>query len=162
MNYNDIDIIDIDIGIGIGTDADGHRQGLHHLSNFIGNLGAPSIAKTLVRCGTSTARDVYDALIVEPLRRLYLGGPRLWGWGFWGGIALPDICAAVSTAPATFWWHHQDACAALVLREFSVLLVALETVVYFYILVNVMVLAWRAVGLGRYLTPWRARRRLPH
>ena len=60
---------------------------------------------------------IYESAVVAPLRRLYLGGPR--SLGFWGGMALADICAHMSGVPAEFWrarGEQGEQCDALVHR----------------------------------------------
>lgn len=89
---------------------------------------------------------LYRRAVVAPLRRLYLRGPRLWGWGFWGGAAVEDICASISNAPARFWSEHLDACADLIARDVDSLVVICETVLYFYVLFNVALVLWRILA----------------
>ena len=78
----------------------------------------------------STADAIYESAVVAPLRRLYLGGPR--SLGFWGGMALADICARMSGVPAEFWrarGEQGEQCDALVRRELAAFVVGVEAVV---------------------------------
>ena len=91
-------------------------------------------------------RSLHDTLVVRPLLRLYLMGPRLYGWGFWAGAPAIDICASLSNVPGDFWSDHPQECAMLITREFTATLVAFETFVYFLCLAYAAVLVLRSLG----------------
>ena len=79
---------------------------------------------------------LYDRLVLRPLRRLYLQGPSY--LGFWGGQALADVCAQMSTVAAAFWAEHPDRCEELVTQRLQSFVVTVETAAYAW-------LAYRAV-----------------
>jgi len=81
------------------------------------------------------ARWVYDAALIQPLRRLYFAGP---GHLFWGGRAPEDVCAALTGVAATHWLGARDgACETLLENAFEGFLVAVETGLYFLMLYRV-------------------------
>ena len=55
---------------------------------------------------------------LTPLRHLYLHGPALGNYGFWGGHQHSDICAAMTSVSATHWNKHPAECEDLVERKF--------------------------------------------
>ena len=70
---------------------------------------------------------LYEQLVWRPLRRLYLQGPSFFGMGFWGGAALPDVCAQLSTVPAAFWAEHLGECEDVVTQHLQSFVVTVET-----------------------------------
>ena len=56
---------------------------------------------------------------LDPLAKLYFGGPRLNGYGFWAGADAHDICAALTSVPSYHWHTHHAACAELMWRQYS-------------------------------------------
>lgn len=76
--------------------------------------------------------STYSKWILSPLARLYLWGPTLGGWGFWGGMEMADICAQKTTLAAEFWKHHPEQCVHLVTKQFYSVTVLVETLTYFY------------------------------
>ena len=61
-------------------------------------------------------RNLYDAVMVHPLRTLYLRGPPPF---FWGGKTVYDICAQTSGFPATFWETNTEECVNNVETRFQ-------------------------------------------
>ena len=78
--------------------------------------------------GVGKVSMLYEQLVLRPLRRLYLQGPSF--VGFWGGQALADVCAQMSTVPASFWAEHPDRCDVLVEQRLQSFVVTVETVAY--------------------------------
>ena len=65
---------------------------------------------------SSLLQGVCDAMLVHPLRTLYLRGPAPL---FWQGKALHDICAQTSGFPAIFWESNSEECARNVETRFQ-------------------------------------------
>jgi len=57
-------------------------------------------------------------IVLHPLRRLYFEGPDVYGYGWWGGRAAPDICAQLTNVDAAFWTRNPDDCRTLLERKF--------------------------------------------
>lgn len=95
---------------------------------------------------TRVATAAYRRLLFGPLIRLYLDGPTLHGWGFWGGRPAVEVCAALSDVSAQFWERHPEVCAALVDRNVETLVVAAETVLYYLVLAKVASVATARLG----------------
>lgn len=112
---------------------------LHRLAAALWVDATPALA--------SCVGTVYEGAVVAPLRRLYLGGPR--SIGFWGGMALTDICARMSGVPAEFWrarGEQGEQCDALVRREVAAFVVGVEAVVCTFGAITICRVAWhRAV-----------------
>ncbi len=81
------------------------------------------------------AVSAYAYVIVDPLRRLYLHGPRLHGYGFWKGAAPHDICAALTNYESAFWKNNEKECMQVIERDFNSLVVLVETIMYFSALI---------------------------
>ena len=71
-----------------------------------GETGATYIAARVL----DVSRLAVQYLLHSPLRYVYVHGPSLGGYGFWGGLRESDICASLTTVPATFWDAHSDVC----------------------------------------------------
>lgn len=84
------------------------------------------------------AQTCYDMAVVNPLERLYLFGPTLCGYGFWGGRAREDICASLSNTPSAFWAQHAGECDDLIARNFNATLVAAESIIYVALLYGIV------------------------
>ena len=77
----------------------------------------------------SALRMAYDWTVSRPLINLYLLGPTQ--LGFWGGKSLPDMCAEISQAKASFWISNPEECTDLVQHKVGSFLVLTETLIYF-------------------------------
>jgi len=84
------------------------------------------------------AHTVYETLVVHPLYRLYRNGPSLHGLAFWSGIDDATLCAHLTRYDANFWSAHADECARVIERDFAAHMVAVETVLYFVVLAQVV------------------------
>ena len=65
----------------------------------------------------STSKTNMWNSIYEPLQILYLHGPSISGYGFWGGTEHATICATSTGTEARFWEQHNnnmDECDRLV------------------------------------------------
>jgi len=76
--------------------------------------------------------SLYDSFIVNPLRRLYLNGPKL--LGFWEGQGLSSICHTLTNHPEIFWVEHAEECENMVNNKFTSFLNTFEVLLYFYLL----------------------------
>ena len=63
----------------------------------------------------------------DPLRDLFLKGPRLGNYGFWQGGEMEDICAESTGTPARFWVLNKEACLEVIEKRYQ----AFRTVVVF-------------------------------
>lgn len=75
---------------------------------------------------------VHHVAVAAPMHKLYFQGPTMHGYGFWGGAAPEDICAAVSNTSALFWMGHPGQCELVLLQHFTAFLVAVEVAGYVY------------------------------
>ncbi len=79
--------------------------------------------------------------IILPLRTLYFGGPRLWGWGGWEGISFQEICAQLTQVPAKVWENSTD-CRELVERKFQTFLISLGAGTYIFLVFKLVNYIW--------------------
>jgi len=100
----------------------------HQFANWL-----PSVATLLAYCSASLA-IAYEAIVVQPVTRLYRNGPSLHGVGFWRGADSSDICAALTQVDAQFWREHQSRCEQLIRDDILSYIVLAETLFYFYLL----------------------------
>ena len=82
--------------------------------------------------------SAYALTITNPLKRLYYNGPRLYGYGFWRGVPLHDICASLTSYDSEFWQLHNQACLEIVEKDFNSMVVLFETVLYFAALYTIV------------------------
>ena len=70
--------------------------------------------------------------VLEPaLRELYFVGPRLKGYGFWGGLPPADICAQLTMTSADVWRGTAAVqCTTLVEQYFQAFYVGSYTLFY--------------------------------
>jgi hypothetical protein len=83
--------------------------------------------------------------ILTPLRGLYMNGPTLGGYGFWGGAAHPDICAQLTSMSATTWNANVaqlQTCHDLIERKFWSFAWTVFTAVYLWALYSVASCTW--------------------
>lgn len=119
------------------------------------------LARTLV----DLAYGAYFDLVISPLFRLYLVGPR-WGWlGGWYGKPAADACSELSPMLSAAFWHaHERQCEALLWRRFASYVAAFEFLIWLWLLWRCMrmvqstlassvVILWRCARFR-----WRRRR----
>lgn len=66
---------------------------------------------------------IYNHTVVRFFGRFYLA----WKWKF---ADLPDICAALTGSPATFWSTHMEECNNRIQKDFTSYLVMMEALLY--------------------------------
>lgn len=91
--------------------------------------------------------QLYKTFVVKPLARLYLWGPRMGNFGFWGGQTLHDICAQITSVSSDFWIKHPDECLVTISKSFYSLLILFESVLYVVFIYKVVQLGYWLVGL---------------
>ena len=99
---------------------------------------------------------IWNPLVVEPLRRLYFHGPSniAFGLGFWEGASNATICATVKNTSEDVWLVADEHCAKITNDLFLAFLIAAETMLYFYLLFQIVLLlptvttafVWRMFG----------------
>lgn len=94
-------------------------------------------------------------MFVQPLRRLYFHGPEniAFGLGFWQGLSQSEICARIKNTSEKTWDKLPDECEQITEQLFQSFLITVETILWFYILVQILfllptvtsALAWRII-----------------
>lgn len=105
----------------------------------------------------ATVLRVYSWLLIAPLKKLYFGGPQLFGYGFWAGREPSDACAELTNVGAEFWSQHPDRCEDLLNKQFTAFLIAIETLAYLYLLYRSISFVIRVILWKLRLSPesWR-------
>lgn len=93
-------------------------------------------------------RFVYDRLIFLPFMQLYLSGPALGGYGFWGGRDEAFICAAKTTMSQFFWENHPGMCREIIERDAHSFMMTVAVTVYFYSLIHLYFMLQMAVQIS--------------
>jgi hypothetical protein len=89
---------------------------------------------------TTTLTDAaffwYDRLLIDPLRVVFLNGPRVYGVGFWQGRSESDICRELSNGmpDQIFWEHNREQCSDNIEDVFRSFANTLQALVYLYAL----------------------------
>lgn len=81
-------------------------------------------------------RFIYRRAILLPFMQLYVQGPTLGGYGFYGGRDEAFICASKTTMSQFFWEHHPTMCRDIIERDAHSLMMTVACVVYFYTLIH--------------------------
>lgn len=68
--------------------------------------------------------------------QLYVQGPTLAGYGFYGGRDEAFICASKTTMSQFFWEHHPEMCREIIERDANSLIMTIAVVFYFYLLIH--------------------------
>jgi hypothetical protein len=71
-------------------------------------------------------------VVLQPLWQLYLRGPSIRGFGFWGGKLLPDICHALTDITTAHWYLHPKECVRRVVDHFVSLTTAMCLLGYIF------------------------------
>jgi hypothetical protein len=92
--------------------------------------------------------QVYHHVVLYPLAKLYMYGPTLNGWGFWGGQDISHICAQKTSLDAEFWKHHPHECIEIIGKNFYAFVILMETLIYFRLLLYAIQSTLTITGLG--------------
>jgi len=87
---------------------------------------------------------LYENTFVRWVQRLYLA----WKWHF---LDPPDVCAALTGSPASFWEQHLPECQDRISRDFTAWVVYAECLVLVLLYVR-LCCCWRGGGV-RVRTP---------
>ena len=79
---------------------------------------------------TAVPSRMYNVLVRNHLRRLYLHGPAFMGVGFWQGRAPTDICAHLTKFTSDFWTAHPEECDLIIQQHLRTFFVSVETALY--------------------------------
>jgi hypothetical protein len=83
---------------------------------------------------SSWTRYIYGSVVTQPLRTLYMEGPALQGYGFWGGRDVGSICSQISSLQASFFEgeENMEACSTMIQKNFNSFYIAIVSCMYFY------------------------------
>lgn len=84
---------------------------------------------------TSLFRTLYQNLIVDQLRQLYLYGPAV--LGFWAGQPPSQICQSITTYSEVFWQNNSQQCIDMIDDKFTAFRKTVEIVMYFFCLFQI-------------------------
>jgi hypothetical protein len=85
-------------------------------------------------------RFIYKNAILLPFMQLYVQGPSLGGYGFYGGRDEAFICSSKTTMSQFFWEHHPGMCREIIERDAHSLIMTIACALYFYLLVHTFML----------------------
>ncbi len=105
-------------------------------------------------------RFVYKNAILLPFMQLYVQGPSLGGYGFYGGRDEAFICSSKTTMSQFFWEHHPGMCREIIERDAHSLIMTMVCVLYFYSLIHLYLILQTVmqVTLKKMLLGDKARR----
>ena len=78
--------------------------------------------------------NIYETLLIAPVRRLYLLGPDLFGWN---GKTKSQICTIITNTPEYIWDNNLQECDNLIEKKFTSIFVIMETVFYLLLLYQI-------------------------
>jgi len=101
----------------------------------------------------------YYQLFLRPAAYFYFGGPKLHGWGMWGGDPLHEICGKILSPPASLWLQPGapvEECTRAVLRHFDAFIISIHFVIYIYALYRLVCWLMQCCTVSNLiLRPWR-------
>lgn len=75
---------------------------------------------------------MYDSMIRCPIRRIYLHGPTVGGFGGWQGKTEAQICAQITGQSESMWGEtNSKACSDIIEQRFTSAVITFEQVCYF-------------------------------
>jgi hypothetical protein len=100
---------------------------------------------------------IYNVLIINPLRDLYMNGPAPL---FWHGLSPAEICHTMSPlASVAFWEQNERECSMQIDNKFNTILYILHYAMYFFVLYRTWCCAtWMFWMLFCRMIPRRRRR----
>lgn len=84
----------------------------------------------------------FDATLVRLMTKIYLEGPYLWGYGFWGGRAPADICAQTTNIPSLHWFNHPEECWALIDKNVTAICIGIGLITCFLMIYQYFSALW--------------------
>lgn len=123
--------------------------------DWIPNLSNSGSLDGLIQVAKSAPLEAYELLVREPVRRLWLRGPWLGGYGFWNGRDPAYICAHLSTLSTASVLERPQDCKELIERQFDSFMVGFEFLLYVAVVyVALRIVATLAVfQLRRWMKP---------
>jgi hypothetical protein len=82
--------------------------------------------------------NIYDWLIIEPLRRLYIYGPSVYNIGFWEGKEESEICQVITNHKQIFWEQNENECHTLITNRFQSFKTTVEVCIYFVLMFRLL------------------------
>ncbi|CAH6421091.1 Hypothetical protein UVM_LOCUS344 [uncultured virus] len=89
---------------------------------------------------------LFVVFVFVPAFWLWFHGPSLWGFGFYAGTPIADICHKITTVDAAYWLstpEHHVQCQAIAMRQFESMLTGACIGVYAAVM---MVFSWRILN----------------
>jgi hypothetical protein len=80
----------------------------------------------------------YDAIILQPLKRMFRHGPSVGSIGFWDGKTDTQICSHISGFTENFWEMHKKDCSIMVEKRMHSFIISIETMIHMYFLFIIM------------------------
>jgi hypothetical protein len=77
-----------------------------------------------------------------PLMYLYMNGPALYGYGFWKGKDMVDICSELSTVPTRHWIANPQECHHVIFRHLESFVITSQLVFAGLVLMALLYLFW--------------------
>jgi hypothetical protein len=82
--------------------------------------------------------NIYEYIIIRPLKNLYIHGPMIMNFGFWQGRKNEEICRDLTQQSELFWKEHHLECKYIIDNHFHSYLTFFETIFYFYCLFKML------------------------
>jgi hypothetical protein len=130
------------------------RASIVNQSSWSWSLATLGVPSTWVDYLGQYVEHWYHRWFILPVAKLYLWGPGLGGWGFWGGMDMSEICAHKTTLNSAFWRQHPDECAEIVSRHVYSVAILIETIVYFYLMGRLLKLGMSHLTRHKQTSPF--------
>lgn len=80
------------------------------------------------------SRYILFYLFEQPLLYIFLFGPELHGYGFWGGKDITSICARTTGVQVSHWENNRYLCETIVYRQFTGYITGFYAIIYFFVM----------------------------
>ncbi len=74
-----------------------------------------------------------ELFILQPLALLYIHGPHIGGFGFWGGKTNEEICSNLTNVESDFWKNNEQMCINLIYKKFNSFAICILIFFYFFL-----------------------------
>lgn len=85
---------------------------------------------------------LYTYIIVKPMAKFYLKGPKIYGFGMWGGMESQDICAEITGVASSHWTKNREDCYNIIQQRFDAVMIGVWFLFLMFVLYKVSAFFW--------------------
>jgi hypothetical protein len=85
---------------------------------------------------------VYTYVVVKPMAKFYLKGPRFFNLGMWGGMEPQDICAEITGVASSHWTKNYEDCYNIIQQRFDAVMIGAWLVFLIFVVYKTCDFMW--------------------